>query len=60
MKDGAAILKILAVQNFFCGSEYVSISSKTTPFILESFSIVKYNEEHLDLCPTTDRQISFQ
>ena len=64
MKDGAAILKILTVQNFVLinnnyRSEYVSMSSKTPPFILESFSFVKYNEEHLDLDPITDRQVSF-
>ena len=36
------------------------MSSKTPPFILESFSFVKYNGEHKDLDPITDRQVSFK
>ena len=53
MKDGVAILKILSVQNFVLlnnvqnghsnGSEYVGMSSKTTPYrsSLEVFPFVE-------------------
>ena len=68
MKDGAAILKVcqfktFALLNNAMGSGYVSMSPKTSPFrpSLELFSFFKQLteliEEHLDLGPTTDRQV---
>ena len=45
----------------YIGSEHVSMSPKTTPFSLELFSFFKQLtgliEEHLDLGPTTERQV---
>ena len=50
-----------ALKWHYIGSDYVSMSSKTTPFSLEVFSFFKQLagliEEHLDLGPTTYQQI---
>ena len=75
MKNGVAILKIMSVQNFVLlnnecltwhsiGSEYVSMSSKTTPSRLELFPFIKQLvgliEENLDIFRPYHRSTGFR